>query len=198
MNCREFGYEIVLHLPLMYYYHKIGILKKTVGTTGMKPFYYFSKEHVEFDVKRGECDGPYKHCGKLQATNDVKVQAHRPLHHDSTAFVFLHGECRSCNQSHACMGAWTRITYSGTDNVMCTILHHNLNKPVIIYKVSWPAVHAIAAWGYHHAQSMQPNPCGITMHCASKSRHVCMPHMNDLHMACTSHIYQITPITCTV
>lgn len=50
----EFGFEIANVIPKIHYLYTIGFLDKTYGLTGTKPFYFFSKNHIEIDGKRSD------------------------------------------------------------------------------------------------------------------------------------------------
>ena len=43
----EFGYELQLHVPYVYYMHKHGALNRTVASFGTQPLYYFSRNHTD-------------------------------------------------------------------------------------------------------------------------------------------------------
>jgi hypothetical protein len=43
----EFGYELMLFVPLVYYYYESGSLAHTLGVSGTQELYYFSPVHEE-------------------------------------------------------------------------------------------------------------------------------------------------------
>ena len=50
--CCEFGYELQLVIPYVYYLHKNNLLKQTASTSFTKELYYFSENHQEKHSKR--------------------------------------------------------------------------------------------------------------------------------------------------
>ena len=43
----ELGYELMLFLPLVHYWHSQGVPVRTLGPLGSAPFYHFSPNHTE-------------------------------------------------------------------------------------------------------------------------------------------------------
>lgn len=51
--CCEFGYELALVLPYIYYIHVSGKLNSTISSKNTKELYYFSEKHVEkYDIRK--------------------------------------------------------------------------------------------------------------------------------------------------
>ena len=51
------GYELMLVLPYVHYLHAQGALSATIGPHGSMPFYHFSPNHTEVNIKRHFCGG---------------------------------------------------------------------------------------------------------------------------------------------
>jgi len=58
----EFSWEILLHIPLVYEAHLNGLLGETRSTSGTKPFYYFSDNHVD-NSPPADCGGKLHYQG---------------------------------------------------------------------------------------------------------------------------------------
>lgn len=61
----EFGYDLTLGAPFAYYQYVNGIEFETTNVKDTKPFYFFSENHSEIDMKRDMCyelkvDGKYR------------------------------------------------------------------------------------------------------------------------------------------
>ena len=58
----EFGFEIDGVIPYAYYLHTRGMLHRTISVPGMKPFYYFSRNHIERPRQRQMRPGNFDRC----------------------------------------------------------------------------------------------------------------------------------------
>ena len=48
----EFGYDLTLGAPFAYHQYINGVDFETINVKDTKPFYFFSENHIELDMKR--------------------------------------------------------------------------------------------------------------------------------------------------